>query len=242
MISPLLGIFVLGSLFGLAIDHAALAIPARRRALSPPACPSCARPWRGVTALPLVGALVARRCPRCDAPISRLRPLTEAVSGILFALTYWRFGLTSRTVATIAFIAVLLLILRIDWTHHAIYPTTIYVGLLLATGFAAIVPGAPNALLWAVGAAIGAALAFLLLYALALAIYRRRALGFGDVLLAAMIGGMAGPATVRALLLGMLLAAVGGLLLVVLRLRTMRDYIPYGAYLCAGTIAALLIG
>ena len=41
--------------------------------------------------------------------------------------------------------------------------------------------------------------------------------------------------------LGYALAALGGLLLVALRVRTMRDYIPYGAYLCAGTIATLLI-
>lgn len=242
MIAALLGFFTLGSFFGLAVDHAAMAIPARRRALSLPACPNCTHPWHGIAALPLIGPLVARRCSRCDAPISRLRPLTEAVTGILLALTYWRFGLTSRALATGAFIVVLLLILRIDWTHHAIYPATIYAGLLVAIGFAAILPGRPDALLWAIGAAMAAALAFLLLYALALAIYRRHALGFGDVLLAALIGAMAGPATVRALLLGMVLAAVGGLLLVVLRVRTMRDYIPYGAYLCAGTIVALLIG
>lgn len=242
MIAPLLGFFILGTLFGLAIDRAALAIPARRRIVSLPGCPHCGLLWAGIAVLPLIGPLLARRCARCDAPISALRPVTEAVTGILFALTYWRFGLTSRALATAAFIVVLLLILRIDWTHHAIYPTTIYAGLLLAIGFAAILPGRPDALLWTIGAAMGAALAFLLLYALALAIYRRRALGFGDVLLAALIGAMAGPATARALLLGMLLAAVGGLLLVVLRVRTMRDYIPYGAYLCAGTIVALLVG
>ncbi|MGN6699764.1 MAG: prepilin peptidase, partial [Thermomicrobiales bacterium] len=78
-------------------------------------------------------------------------------------------------------------------------------------------------------------------YLLALAIYRRRALGFGDVLLAALIGAMAGPNVGVALIIGMFLGAVGGLALVALKVRTMRDYIPYGAYLCAGTIIALLL-
>lgn len=242
MAVALLGLFVLGSLVGLWIDHAALAIPARRRILDLPRCPHCHRPWRGVALLPILGALVARRCSDCHEPIPRPRPFTEAVSGLLFALTYWRFGPTPRTVATLCFIGLLLLILRIDWTNHLIFPMTIYAGLLLALGYATIFPREPNALLWAVVGAVGAALAFLLLYTLALLLYRRRALGFGDVLLAALIGAMAGPNTARAVLLGMLLAAAGGLVLVALRVRTMRDYIPYGAYLCAGTIVVLLVG
>ena len=99
----------------------------------------------------------------------------------------------------------------------------------------------PNGLLWAVVAAAAAAALFLLLYVLALAVYRRRALGFGDVLLAALLGAMTGPDVARALVIGMVLAAGGGLLLVALKVRTMRDFIPYGAYLCAGTIVTLLL-
>lgn len=240
MVAASLGLFLLGSLAGSWIDHATLAIPARRRPFGLPACAHCERPVRGLALAPLLGPFIAPRCPDCNEPGSRLRPLTEVVSGFLFVLTYWRFGSTPHTVATLLFIVLLLLLLRIDWTNHLIFPTTIYAGLLLAIGYAAIFPRQPNALLWAVVGAAGAAFFFLLLYLLARLLYRRRALGFGDVLLAALIGAMAGTATVRALLLGMLLAAAGGLLLVALRVRTMRDYIPYGAYLCAGTIAVLL--
>jgi prepilin signal peptidase PulO-like enzyme (type II secretory pathway) len=112
---------------------------------------------------------------------------------------------------------------------------------MIALAYAAIASRQPNALLFSSIGAVGAALLFLFLYGLALAIYKRRALGFGDVLLAALIGAMSGPDTVMALLIGMVLGAGGGLLLVALRVRTMRDYIPYGAYLCAGTIITLLV-
>src|SRR5205823_12945968 len=132
-------------------------------------------------------------------------------------------------------------ILRIDWHHHLIFTNTVLAGLLLAFGYAAIGSREPNGLLWAVVAAAAAAALFLLLYVLALAVYRRRALGFGDVLLAALLGAMTGPDVARALVIGMVLAAGGGLLLVALRVRTMRDFIPYGAYLCAGTIVTLLL-
>ncbi|HEX5501049.1 MAG TPA: A24 family peptidase, partial [Thermomicrobiales bacterium] len=175
------------------------------------------------------------------AAAPRLRLPTELVTGALFALAYLRYGPRPGTAVTIAFIAVLLVVLRIDWRHHLIFPQVIFTGLLVALACAVFLPLRAHDLLWAVVAAAAAAALFLFLYGLALVLYRRRALGFGDVLLAAMIGAMAGPGTAMALTLGMLLGAVGGLALVALRVRTMRDFIPYGAYLCAGTIIALLV-
>jgi leader peptidase (prepilin peptidase)/N-methyltransferase len=223
------------------IDHAAAAIPAHRSAASLPACPQCAAPWRGLALIPLVGPLLARRCGNCDTAIGWLRPLTEATTAILFALAYWRSGLSPEFAATAIFCVLLLLILRIDWRHHLIFQNTILIGLMIALAYAGIASRQPQALFYSSIAAVGAALLFLFLYGLALAIYKRRALGFGDVLLAALIGAMSGPDTIMALMIGMILGAGGGLLLVALRVRTMRDYIPYGAYLCAGTIITLLV-
>lgn len=240
-VAMLLVLFVLGAAAGAAIDHLAYTIPAHESWRQAPACAACGQP-RPVRALvPLLGPLWARRCAGCGAGLPWLRPATELVTGTLFALAYLRYGLHPGTAVTIVFIAVLLVVLRIDWRHHLIFPQVIYAGLLLAFAGAVFLPARPHDLLWSVVAAVAAAALFLFLYALALVLYRRRALGSGDVVLAAMIGAMAGPGTVAALTLGMLLGAVGGLTLVALRVRTMRDFIPYGAYLCAGTIIALLV-
>lgn len=233
--------FLVGTVVGTWIDHVAAAIPARRAIWRLPSCPECDRVWSGLALVPIAGALLADRCPRCARPITRLRPLTEATTGLLFALALWRVGPTIEYAALALFTIILLIILRIDWQNHLIFQNTIIVGILLALGYAAFISPQPHALLWATGAAVGAAVLFLGLYFLALLIYRRRALGFGDVLLAALIGAMAGQNTPTALFLGMILGAGGGLLLVALRVRTMQDYIPYGAYLCAGTIITLLV-
>ncbi len=238
-------LFVLVTLLGLIvggwIDHAATAIPAEHSPWRLPACPECGAGWHGVALLPVIGTLVARRCPACAAPISHMRPLTEATTGTLFVLALWRAASPAEFVALALFTVLLLLILRIDWQNHLIFQNTIIVGIMIALAYAAILSPEPHALLWSLIAAVGAALLFLFLYFLALLIYRRRALGFGDVLLAALIGAMAGEQAFLALFIGMMLGAAGGLLLVALRVRTMRDYIPYGAYLCAGTIIALFV-
>lgn len=240
-ITIIAALFVLGAFAGRWIDFAASAIPARQTIRALPGCPDCGQPLAGLAWLPLAGPFLARRCPACQHPAWRPRALTEVIAGLLFALAYLRQGPSRTLVATLLFSVVLLLILRIDWRYHAIYPTTIIAGLLLALGNAAIVSPAPSALLWSLVGAAGATLVFLVLYLLGLLLFRRQALGFGDVLLAALIGAMAGPNTAFALFIGMLLGALGGLLLVALRARSLHDYLPYGAYLCAGTIATLLL-
>lgn len=240
-VTILAALFVLGALAGLWIDYATAAIPARRSIRALPGCPDRGQPLAGLAWLPLAGPFLARRCSACQHSAARPRVLTEAITGLLFMLAYLRQGASRTLVATLVFSVVLLLILRIDWRHHAIYPTTIIAGLLLALGNAAIVAPAPNALLWSTLGAAGAAFVFLALYLLGLLLFRRQALGFGDVLLAALIGAMAGSNTALALFIGMLLGALGGLLLVALRVRSLHDYLPYGAYLCAGTIATLLL-
>lgn len=238
---PFALVLIVGLGVGTWIDAAATAIPAGRSPWRFPPCPECDVAWRGAAVIPLIGPLLTRTCPNCGQPISRFRPLTEATTGLLFALALWRVGPTVEFGALVVFTAVLLLILRIDWQNHLIFQHTILVGIMIALGYAAIASPEPRALLWATVALVGAAVLFLILYMLALVIYKRRALGFGDVLLAALIGAMAGQHAFLAIFIGMLLGAAGGLLLVALRVRTMRDYIPYGAYLCAGTIIALFI-
>ena len=78
-------------------------------------------------------------------------------------------------------------------------------------------------------------------YRLLRRLYGRPVLGSGDVLLAILIGAMAGRDTPRALFLGVVLA--GGLALVLLLLGRAgrKDPLPYGSCLAAGAIAALLL-
>ena len=73
-------------------------------------------------------------------------------------------------------------------------------------------------------------------------IFGADALGFGDVKLVAFIGSVVGiykVAIVSALFLGVLFAGVVSLLLVVTRIRSMKDAIPYGPFLAAGALVVL---
>lgn len=161
-----------------------------------------------------------------------------AIAITVASLAFYGFSLAAFQAAALSL--VLLTILRIDWQHHSIYIITIWPGILLALLFALL--HSPSRLLSASIAGAAAALVFLLLFFLAIAIYRRRALGFGDVLLAGLIGTMVGLEWVtHAIILGMILAAAGGIFLVAIKVKKRTDYIPYGAYLSLGAMVVVMI-
>ena len=84
---------------------------------------------------------------------------------------------------------------------------------------------------------------FYFIYIVAYGIYKRRALGFGDVLLAILIGAMVGfPRVVSALFLGAVLGGVTAVGYFLIGGKRWRDFIPYGTTLCLGVMFNLDLG
>jgi leader peptidase (prepilin peptidase)/N-methyltransferase len=232
----LLTAVVLGGLAGGLIDAVATRLPAGLPVVGPPV--------RGVDHVPTARALVpyigAWSSVGWDLPKLGTDLAAAAALFAAFALQGWSFdGLRAGI-----FALVLLLILRIDWQNHLIYMITIVPGVLIALAlsvYASISENDFGNLVSSSVAGIAAAFVFLLLFMLAVAIYKKRALGFGDVLLAGLIGTMTGQSVAAALMLGMLLASFGGLFLIAIRVRKRTDYIPYGAYLSLGALIVVLL-
>ncbi len=227
---------IAGAFAGSLINAAAVRLPADLDPIGPPVCPNCAelQPRRGMS------PFWTGTCASCGHSDRRQRLATEIAAAVLVMASIAYYHATLLGLATALSILLLLLILRIDWQHHLIFTITIVPGIVLALALAVL--RSPAAFLSAALAGVGAGILFGLFFALAIVIYRKQALGFGDILLAVLIGTMTGVrAIVPALFIGMVLAALGGLLLILIGARSRRDYIPYGAYLCAGTIIALFM-
>lgn len=228
---------VVGAMVGVLIDRFAtrwqppVLVPAAMgatTALTPPA------PWLN---LPIVGWLLPA-LTRGPSTLTFMRATVELIGGAAFAglitLDLSPLHLLTRA----ALVVVFLTILRIDWQYHLIQDQTILFGLMLAA--VAAVAVSPLSLLGSLLAGIGAAAVFLFFYLLARVLYGRAALGFGDVLLAGLIGAAVGPAAVLGtLFLGMVLASLGGVIVSVMRRGSLRAYFAYGAYLAIAAIAAL---
>ncbi len=227
---------ITGYLAGGLVHALATRLPVGQAVLGPPVCASCA----GETARGYAWLILPGACLRCAPSERRAALATQLMGALLGVLALLRYGRTRDALAVALFGLLLLLILRIDWEHHLIFTVTVVPGVVLALLLAAL--ESPATLLSAALAGSGAAAVFGLFFLLGVVLYRRAALGAGDILLAGLIGTMTGVrSVVPALFLGMATAAVIGIVLVALRRKSRMDYIPYGAYLCAGTIVALFL-
>src|SRR5688572_10026779 len=105
-------------------------------------CPQCGTAIRPYDNIPVVSWLVLRgRCRGCRAPISARYPAVEALTAVLFALTFWlRSGLTWALPFDLLFVAAIVALVFID-AEHMILPNAItYPGVALALVARLIVP------------------------------------------------------------------------------------------------------
>jgi leader peptidase (prepilin peptidase)/N-methyltransferase len=199
----------------------------------------------GVAMAPLLD-LGATTLPR--EPIEHRLPARRLVfagagAGLLVAMAL-RFGWSAALLAYVVLATGLLLLSVIDIERFLlpdviVYPLTVATGALLA--LAAVVDADSGSLPRAGLAALVAGGAFALLHAAFPA-----GLAAGDVKLAVVLGLSTGWIGWGVTLLGFVLAFVGGAAvagaLVLTRRRSRRDPVPFGPFLAAGAVVAILVG
>ncbi len=210
-------------------------VPARRSIVRPPSsCGTCSAEILRRDNIPLLSYAVLRgRCRHCDAPISPVYPLVEAVTALLVMTCLAVFGATPEAALAVAFCALLVALSVID-ARHRIVPNRIVVpaaGVALAA-HTAIDPSVA----WLVGAVAGAGL---LLVVLA----HSEGLAVGDPKLAFLVGAMLGPAVTVALAIGLFAALVSGAVLVSRCGTSARKMgVPLVPCLSLGAVVALFWG
>jgi leader peptidase (prepilin peptidase)/N-methyltransferase len=250
---------IVGGLVGSFLNVVAYRLPEGLSVVSPPsACPSCGRgvrPWHNV---PVVGWLVLRgSCADCGSPIGARYPLVEAACAILWGGLFAAMVpdvdalLHGPSVAAFALYALyfsaLLAISLVDLDHF-IVPDVISLP-LIPLGIAAIavlhaegavVPALPAAV---AGAALGGGVMLAIAW-LGRALFRREAMGMGDVKLVAAIGAWQGawPTLLLTIFAASLLGSVVGIAATSLRGRDRSLPIPFGPYLCGGALLSWLAG
>jgi leader peptidase (prepilin peptidase)/N-methyltransferase len=210
---------LLGAVVGSFLNVVIARVPAGQSVVRPRSrCPRCETPIAWYDNVPIVSWIVLRgRCRVCAEAISVRYPLVEALGVAAALLAWWRHGLSPAAAVELLLIADLVALTFIDldtWLlpHGLTWP-------LIAAGVVAAALGltpAPSlaSSLWGAGAGFAA---FAAVSFLGERLFRRPALGFGDVFLLSGIGAFLG---VKALLPVVLLAssqgAIVGLLLMAL--------------------------
>ena len=108
----------IGSFLNVCIDR----LPSRKSLVSPPShCDSCQHRLGLLDNIPIFSYLFLRgRCRYCGARIPTRVFLVEFITGMLFLLAFWRYGLTAQFGVTAFWCCVFLVIIFIDWEHKLI--------------------------------------------------------------------------------------------------------------------------
>jgi leader peptidase (prepilin peptidase)/N-methyltransferase len=237
---------VLGLAIGSFLNVVIWRVPRKLSVLRPRSrCPTCETPISPIDNVPLVSwLLLGGKCRHCAAPISIRYPLVEVGCAVLFGAAGARFGWTGELPAYLVLFAALLTIPVIDLEHNSV-PDRILARLSAVAvpllGLAAVGEGDGKAfarVLVAGVMAFGGMLVVKLVFP--------RGMGLGDVemsfVLGLYLGWLGWGEVMLAILLAFLLGTVIRIGLISLRLRSHRDFIPFGPFLALGTVVTVLWG
>ncbi|HLJ61964.1 MAG TPA: prepilin peptidase [bacterium] len=205
-------------------------------------CPGCGAPVRWYDNIPILSFLLLRgRCRHCRGAIGRRYLLLEVLMGVVFAQTALLFGPGFEALRAMVLETLLVIVFFIDLDHRIIPNAITYPG--IALGILGAVPAGWGAVAGSVltAGALGGGL--FLVTVLGSMIAGAEAMGLGDVKLAAMIGAFLGwPIGALAILLGIFVGGVVGVVLLASRTKGRRDYVPFGPMLAGGALLALWWG
>lgn len=206
-------------------------------------CPVCKIPIKWYDNIPIISYIILKgRCRNCKTHISFRYTLIEilnTVFWVVFAILFWK----TNVVLAICYMIVsstLLVISCIDFEHQII-PDRFQI-LLLALGI--IVTIFDTTQMWyshLIGLGIGAGI-MLLFYGLGFLLFKREAMGFGDVKLMGVCGLILGWQNILvAIIVG---SIVGAICLLILQKKSQeknKEY-PFAPFLVLGVFFALILG
>ncbi|HZK60914.1 MAG TPA: prepilin peptidase [Anaerovoracaceae bacterium] len=199
-------------------------------------CPTCKNRIQPYDLIPVISYLFLKgSCRHCKSHISAKYPLVELLTGVLFILVYFQFGLTPYAGLTAILVSVLVAITFIDLKHQIIPD-----GLSLII-FASGIPAAFLSGLSPWEHVIGFFAVSVLL--LIIAFLSNGGMGGGDIKLMAAAGLFLGW---KLILLSLMIASIIGAIisigLLVLKKADRKSMVPFGPFLSIGIIISVLYG
>ncbi len=251
--------FLFGAVVGSFLNVCIYRLPHEESIIAPPShCPKCHTRLRWYDLIPLLSqVLLHARCRYCGQRISWRYFGVECLTGIAFALSVWRSPDALSAAAAIVIVAALIVVFFVDLDYYIIpdelplvigavglvvdfyhlYATHLRQPVSVAIGAWVTIP-VPTSIL---GLIVGGGFLYAVAHVGRLA-FKKEAMGLGDVKLAAAVGASLGFGwqILTFFLLSIVLGAFMGILLMLLKRKGGKDYIPFGPYLAIGAAATLL--
>ena len=203
--------------------------------LMPPShCPSCKaaiKPWQNIPILSYV--LLKGQCKHCQTAISLRYPLVELLTGLVFAVCAWKFGVTWTALAAMVFSAYLIAMIFID-ADTQLLPDQLTLPLMwggIVFHLAAYLLQADWGITTLVDSLLGAIVGYMSLWSifqLFKLVTGKEGMGYGDFKLLAALGAWLG---ISVLPIIIIMSAVVGLIFALIMKVAKNQPMPFGPYL-----------
>ena len=235
--------FFLGSIIGSFLNVCIYRIPAGESIVSPSSrCPHCHAPIRWYQNVPMLSyLLLGGKCASCRTRISPRYPLVEALTGLLFVLVFYHFGLQGATLVYWLFAAALVTITFIDLDHQIIPDVISLPGIVVGFLCSFAVPW----LSWTdslLGILAGGGSLYLVAVGYEL-LTKKEGMGGGDIKLLAMIGAFLGwKAILPIVFISSFMGSLVGVPVMLIKQADSKLAIPFGPFLAAAALFYLFWG
>jgi leader peptidase (prepilin peptidase)/N-methyltransferase len=236
-------IFILGLIVGSFSNVCIYRIP-RNESIAYPAshCPKCHSNISPKDNIPLLSYILLKgRCRNCKSKISIQYPIVELLTGLIYLIIYLIYDLSIQTLIYIILASALIIISFIDLNEQIVPDVISLPGIVLGFIISFFVP-----YISFVNSALGILAGGGIILIIGLAgsvIFKKEAMGGGDVKLAAMIGAFLGwRYSIISLFLGFFLGAIVGIILILSKIKSREDVVPFGPFIVLGSLITLLWG
>jgi len=208
-------------------------------------CMTCGTKIRPIDLIPVFSWLLLRgKCHACGSKISPRYPVVEALNGILYIITFMVLDINAKAIITCVLMSLLIVVAFMDWDTQEI--DMIIVGIIFLLAVPAAIFTEDVELKHRIIGAFAISVPFFIIGEVSRPIIRSkfgedfRAIELGDTILMFAAGALLGTqAVIVSALIGIVAAAVGGL---IIKAVTKDSKFAFGPYLSIGIAVAMLWG
>jgi len=243
-----IAVFAGGLILGSFLNVCIYRFPKNKSIIFPAShCPLCQKPIRWYDNIPLISyVILGGRCRFCRGRIGVRYFLVELLTGILTLALFLSFGLNEKFAGYLFLASGLIVATFVDFELQEIPDQVtiagIVVGIISSVAFPGIL-GASSRLDGFISSVLGMAAGGGSIYLMGFfgeLVFKKEAMGGGDVKLLAMVGTFLG--WKLAILTFFIAPVFGAVVGVALKIKDGREIIPYGPYLSLATLVSIFWG